>query len=204
MQNMNTFHQPRLQYQYWVGWAFKSHKACFCVLYCVHVYFYLCTLLFKSFSCCCWTKLVVVFSKDALNCPKLIVKTIIMLQKFFLFYHFCFYRNKVHCGFKENMKQHNRFKLIIIFLSWSINQRKIMISEDHVTLKTGVMMLKIQLCITEINYILKYITIETAILNCNHIYIYIYIYILLLFFFFINSFFIEYIALCFQKKYEAA
>ncbi len=34
------------------------------------------------------------------------------------------------------------------------------ISEDHVTLKTGVMMLKIQLCITEINYILKYIKIE--------------------------------------------
>ncbi len=29
-----------------------------------------------------------------------------------------------------------------------------MISEDHVTLKTGVMMLKIQRSITEINYIL--------------------------------------------------
>ncbi len=37
-----------------------------------------------------------------------------------------------------------------------------MISEDHVTLKTGVMMLKIQLHITGINYILKYIKIE----NC--------------------------------------
>ncbi len=35
-----------------------------------------------------------------------------------------------------------------------------MISEDHVTLKTGVMMLKIQLRITEINYILKYIKME--------------------------------------------
>ncbi len=35
-----------------------------------------------------------------------------------------------------------------------------MISEDHVTLKTGIMMLKIQLHITEINSILKYITIE--------------------------------------------
>ncbi len=32
-----------------------------------------------------------------------------------------------------------------------------MISEDHVTLKTGVVMLKIQFCITGINYILKYI-----------------------------------------------
>ncbi len=31
-----------------------------------------------------------------------------------------------------------------------------MISEDHVTLKTGVMMLEIQLRITAINYILHY------------------------------------------------
>ncbi len=37
-----------------------------------------------------------------------------------------------------------------------------MISEDHVTLKTGEMMLKIQRCVTEISYILKYIKIE----NC--------------------------------------
>ncbi len=35
-----------------------------------------------------------------------------------------------------------------------------MISEDHMTLKTGVMMLKIQLCFTGINYILKYNKIE--------------------------------------------
>ncbi len=34
-----------------------------------------------------------------------------------------------------------------------------MISEDHVTLKTEVMMLKIQLCSTGINYILEYIKI---------------------------------------------
>ncbi len=40
-----------------------------------------------------------------------------------------------------------------------------MISEDHVTLKTGEMMLKIQLRITEINYILKYITIENSYLK---------------------------------------
>ncbi len=32
--------------------------------------------------------------------------------------------------------------------------------KDHVTPKAGVMMLKIQLCITEINDILKYIQIE--------------------------------------------
>ncbi len=35
-----------------------------------------------------------------------------------------------------------------------------MISEDHVTLKTGVMMLKIQLCITEINNTLKYVQVK--------------------------------------------
>ncbi len=36
-----------------------------------------------------------------------------------------------------------------------------MISEDHVTLKTGGMMLEIQLHITEINYSLNSIQIET-------------------------------------------
>ncbi len=35
-----------------------------------------------------------------------------------------------------------------------------MISEDHVTLKTGEMMLNIQRCITEIHDILKYIKIR--------------------------------------------
>ncbi len=45
-----------------------------------------------------------------------------------------------------------------------------MISEDHVTLKTGVMMLKIQL-ITEINVknSLMHIHIEKRILYCNNI-----------------------------------
>ncbi len=42
-----------------------------------------------------------------------------------------------------------------------------MISEDHVTLKTGVMMLSSQLCITGINYTLKYIKVEIVLLNCN-------------------------------------
>ncbi len=34
--------------------------------------------------------------------------------------------------------------------------------KDHVTLKTGVMMLKIQFCFTRINYILKYIQTENS------------------------------------------
>ncbi len=37
--------------------------------------------------------------------------------------------------------------------------------KDHVTLKTGVIMLKIQLCITGINYILTNIQIETIYLR---------------------------------------
>jgi len=41
----------------------------------------------------------------------------------------------------------------------------IMISEDHVTLKTAVKMLEIQLRITEINYILTYIHIESMYLK---------------------------------------
>ncbi len=40
-----------------------------------------------------------------------------------------------------------------------------MISEDHVTLNTGVMMLKIQSCITGIYYILKYAQIENDYFN---------------------------------------
>ncbi len=38
------------------------------------------------------------------------------------------------------------------------------------------MMQKIQLCITEINYILKYIILDNIILNCNNILQYCYIY----------------------------
>ncbi len=45
-----------------------------------------------------------------------------------------------------------------------------MVSEEsRDTEETGVMMLKIQICITGINYILKYIHIETSFLNCNNI-----------------------------------
>ncbi len=40
-----------------------------------------------------------------------------------------------------------------------------MISEDHVTLKTAVMMLEIQLRITEINYSLIHIHIENSCFN---------------------------------------
>ncbi len=58
-------------------------------------------------------------------------------------------------GFHKNMMQHNCLTLIIRNNNWILIIR--MISEDHVTLKTGGMMLKIQLRITEINYILKHL-----------------------------------------------
>ncbi len=43
-------------------------------------------------------------------------------------------------------------KCIIIKVSWAASQLIRMISEDHVTLKTEGMMLKIQLCITRITF----------------------------------------------------
>ncbi len=54
--------------------------------------------------------------------------------------------------FHKNIKQHNCFQNCNnqqCFLNHHIR----MISEDHVTLKTAVMMRKNQLCITGINYI---------------------------------------------------
>uniref|UniRef100_A0A671RMH2 Uncharacterized protein n=1 Tax=Sinocyclocheilus anshuiensis TaxID=1608454 RepID=A0A671RMH2_9TELE len=63
----------------------------------------------------------------------------------------------------------NKYLSAHLLIILKINQHIRMISEDHVTLYTGVMMLEIQLCITEINYILKDIKIETIILYCNNI-----------------------------------
>ncbi len=62
-----------------------------------------------------------------------------------------------------------------------------MISEDHVTLKTGGMMLKIQLCITEINYILTYIHLENS-------------YLKLLQYFIIDCIFYQINAVCLAEK----
>ncbi len=45
-----------------------------------------------------------------------------------------------------------------------------MISEDHVTLKTGVMMLKIQLRITGIHFVFKYIKINKVLFYIANIF----------------------------------
>ncbi len=87
------------------------------------------------------------FCTDALNWSKVTVKTFIMLQNISISNKCCSFelsvqlwilKNKTYPGFHKNMQQHNGF------LHWAENQHIIMISEDHVTLKTGVMMLKNQ------------------------------------------------------------
>ncbi len=55
-----------------------------------------------------------------------------------------------------------KYEAAQLFPTLIINQHIIMIYEDHVTMQTAVMMLKIQICFKEITYILKYIKIE----NC--------------------------------------
>ncbi len=55
--------------------------------------------------------------------------------------------NVVFFSFHKNVKHATQLfstKIIIRTVSWAANQHIIMISEDHVTLKTGVMMLKMR------------------------------------------------------------
>ncbi len=54
---------------------------------------------------------------------------------------------------------------ININASWAPNQHIRVVSEDHVTLKTEVMMLKIQFCTIGINYILKMYLNKTVIVK---------------------------------------
>jgi len=55
-------------------------------------------------------------------------------------------------------------KKMIRWRNLSSNQHiRIIFFKDRVTLRTGVMMLKILLCVTRMNYILKYIKIEKSI-----------------------------------------
>jgi len=49
--------------------------------------------------------------------------------------------------FPQNIKKQKKFSTLIIVrnVSWAANQHIRLISEDHLTLKTGVMLMKIQL-----------------------------------------------------------
>ncbi len=78
------------------------------------------------------------------------IKTFKMLQKISISDKYCSSDLSIH---QRNLNKIYSavFNIIIIIIMFF--EHIIMISEDHVTLKTGVMMLKIQHCITEINYI---------------------------------------------------
>ncbi len=94
------------------------------------------------------------FSKEALNKSKVRVKVFIMFQKLSILNKCCSFGLSIHqrilkinCITISTKTQFARlFPTLIIIrnVSWAVNQHIIMISEDHVTLKTGVMMLKIQ------------------------------------------------------------
>ncbi len=98
------------------------------------------------------------------NWSKVTVKTFIVLQK-------DLYNKTKNVFIKESWKTKSPqkykvahwYQLIIIRnVSWAANQNIEWFLKDHVTLKTGVMMLKIQLCVTELKYILKHIHIEIS------------------------------------------
>ncbi len=103
--------------------------------------------------------------KDALNWLLVIVKTFIILHFKIkaVILNFLFIQNTQNIKKTPKYEAAQQFSTWIIVrnISWAVNQHIRLISEDHVTLKTGVMMLKIQLCIKGIHYILKYITIES-------------------------------------------
>ncbi len=101
-------------------------------------------------------KLILLFIKDALKWEKVTVKTFIMLQKISISNKCCSFELSIHLWilkklnvsrFPQKYCAAQLFSTLIIIrnVSWAANQYIIMISEDHVTLKTGVMMLKIQL-----------------------------------------------------------
>ena len=72
-----------------------------------------------------------------------------------------FFKKKyIHRRILKKVSQIPKYYLVAqLLIVLIINHHIFMISKDHVTLKTGGMMLKIQLHITEINYILKDIKI---------------------------------------------
>ncbi len=90
-------------------------------------------------------------------------KDIYNVTKEFYFKSMLFYLSKDHKKWvSQKYWAAQLFSTLIIIrnVSCAAIQYIIMISEDHVTLKTALMMLKIQLRITEINYSLTYINIK--------------------------------------------
>ncbi len=77
---------------------------------------------------------------------------------------------KIIIWFSQKFEAAQLFPTLVIIRNvlWAANQHTLLewFLKDHVTLNTKVMMLKIQLCITRINCILK---CKMVILNCNNI-----------------------------------
>jgi len=96
---------------------------------------------------------------DALNQSKVTVKTFIMLPKISISNRKCCWRwsrfpQKIWSCTVFNIDDHDHLEMF--FYSWAANQHiRMIFLKDHVTLK-------IQLCITWINCILQYITIQIS------------------------------------------
>jgi len=92
--------------------------------------------------------LIIIFSKDVINWSKVTVYTFLMLQKLSLSYKCCSFELCIH----QIILKRTFFSTLIIVM---FLEHQIIILEwflkDHVTMKPGVMMLKIQL------YILIYV-----------------------------------------------
>ncbi len=112
-------------------------------------YFFNNTLPFKNVGC------------NTLNWSKVTVKTFIMLQNISI-------SKKCISVSTKILNSKNMIIIRTINNNWAPIVTKQQISillwflKDHVTLKTAVMMLKIQLYITSINYILQYIQTENS------------------------------------------
>ncbi len=129
-------------------------------------------LLFKSLGSVRFFKEMNTLSskKDTLIWPEVTIKTFIMSQNFYfksMLFFWSFYssknpRKKNVAWFPQKYEAARLFLRMIIIrnVSWAANQHIEWFLKDHVTLKTGVMMLKIQLYITGINYISRNIQIK--------------------------------------------
>ncbi len=108
-------------------------------------------------------KLIHLFCKDALHWSKVPVKTFIMLQKTSISNKCCYFEFSIHQRILKNKTYHCFHKNIKQLKCFQQSSKKkcFLCTKsayyNYLTLTTGAMMLKIQLWITGINYIWKYI-----------------------------------------------
>ncbi len=123
-------------------------------------------------------KLILLFSKGELNWANMTVNTFQIIKSLKEMLFFFKYSHLNQCiTVSTKIFSSTTF---LTFLTWNVSRAAEWFLKDRVTLKTGVMMLKIQLCITGIHYILTCIIIENCFLN--------YINISFLLYFLLNKF----------------